>query len=286
VSLLAAFKGIQMAKTAGTSGRKLSRAPLIYVLAQVRIGAILQLAERIPPIQEALRKNYPYYRAKEMHNLHLGMPGSASEALGLARVEHWEFADRDRTSGFTLQSNAITFHTTRYDTFEPFLDALRNGLEAIHKELNVGLTTRIGLRYVDLIVPEQEGAPTMYVSPGLAGFPVQGVAKTNSETVVITSVQTEIGQMVLRYMQSRSGAILPSDLDTLSLQLQKSVDPGMSTATLDIDHFREFDKTDFSVDHAVTWTDQLHATTSKAFWDTLTPYALEKWQETTPRCAI
>jgi len=77
---------------------KLARSPLVYVVAQVRIGAVLKMGDYVPEIQEHMRQaGYALYRPGEVRDLQFGPGGTA---LRVAR--QWAFDRIDRTTGFLV----------------------------------------------------------------------------------------------------------------------------------------------------------------------------------------
>jgi uncharacterized protein (TIGR04255 family) len=87
------------------------------------------------------------------------------------RVERLMFFNSDNTQGFIVEQNAISFHTTEYDVFNTFADEFMKGVEIVHECVTLAHTERIGLRYLDAVVPPngEDGLPD-YLASGVLGL--------------------------------------------------------------------------------------------------------------------
>ena len=63
------------------------------------------------------------------------------------------------------------FQTTEYDTFESFIDEFMKGLGIVHECISLAHTERVGLRYLDAIVPPNgEERLSDYLASGVLGL--------------------------------------------------------------------------------------------------------------------
>lgn len=261
--------------------RKLSKAPLAYVVAQVRFAPILAMEKLVPDIQEELRKaGYPDYKPVLAHSIKLNLGsagGGESPELRIDRVQ-WDFVDKESKSGFILSTDSFAYQTTAYETHEPFIESFRRGLEVVHRHAKIDLTTRLGLRYVDVIVPVEGDSLPGYLQPGLEGFPASQIVMRDPVISVETLATTELGLIRMRCLQTGEGINFPGDLMPIRLTLPLLPVPAGRNATLDFDHFSNFEKPiDFSVADVVARLHELHKVTSRAFFVTVTEHALERW---------
>ena len=146
-------------------GTKMTNAPVYFTLAQVRHNPVLSLESYIPGIQESMRKaGYPDYQKAMAVVLNLGSVAPAAvdakqEQPQQLRFERYTFSNMERTRGFILDQNSLSFQSTDYDTFEIFSGAFLMGLEIAHKAVSYGFSERIGIRYDSAAsVPEPEVA--------------------------------------------------------------------------------------------------------------------------------
>lgn len=256
---------------------RLTNAPVVYVLAQVRFSAITKLGEKyIPNIQERLRGDYPRYQEFRAEEMAIQV-GGAGQVMEVVKHPRWEFSDRANQSGFVVLQEAITYHTTAYTTFEEFLEKLRIGLTQIQEELHIALTTRVGLRYVDLIVPDEGENLDSYVTERLLGFPLDKISATPGQQQTIAMTKTNDGNLVLRFRQSHNEVTLPQDLIDNTLTPCRTPPKDRPQAILDTDHYSSIDK-DFKVEDVADRLVRLHDVTSDAFKTIVTEYAWKKWR--------
>ncbi len=252
--------------------RKLTNAPLVYVLAQVRYSPILSMEKFIPHIQEQVRKTFPKFRKVVMQSLVLGVNGQPDTT----KVERWEFAGKDGDAGFIVQTDSFVFHTTAYKTFEDFISQFEFALSEVNKEANISLIERIGLRYVDVIEAEEGEELGVFLVPGLAGFPLEKLQVKTLISYMETITTTDEGVLVLKATKKLDGNLLPPDLQPIGLKMDRKISEGRPNAILDFDHYSE-QAMEFSIDDVVKKIDRLHNATSSAFWATTTKYAIDRW---------
>jgi uncharacterized protein (TIGR04255 family) len=156
-------------------GEKMKNAPVYFTIAQVRHNPVLRLGAYADEIQDRMRKvGYPDFKKG------VAMAFSLMSQLGeeqqtqppvVERVERLMFFNSDNTQGFIVEQNAISFHTTEYDTFETFADEFMKGVGIVHECVTLAHTERIGLRYLDAVVPPngEEGLPD-YLASGVLGL--------------------------------------------------------------------------------------------------------------------
>jgi uncharacterized protein (TIGR04255 family) len=236
------------------------------------------MAKYVPEIQDKFRKDYPRYQPVKTHEMKIPV-GPGDQSADVVILSRWEFADKDNRSGFILLDDALSYHTTAYETFEPFLEKLEQGLGLIHEMLKLDLTTRVGLRYVDLIVPESDEKLSQYVVPGLTGFPFEAITGSSGKQQAAGVVKTGEGQLVVRFTQDDT-SMLTQDLADHSLTPARTVEPGRLRGILDTDHFATPDRADFTVEDVVGRISRLHDISSIAFKTIISDHAWKKWGQT------
>lgn len=144
---------------------QLKNAPLAYILAEIRTDQF-DFVPHADAIWESL------------HHLYQGRDESVAnvikiEPTGIA-VEHikrYELSTKDRREGVILQQSSIILHATHYETSDEFLARLQAVLEAIKSIVpKLPLINRLGIRYVDVIVPQEGERPGDYVIPMVRGI--------------------------------------------------------------------------------------------------------------------
>jgi uncharacterized protein (TIGR04255 family) len=253
---------------------KLANSPLSLVLCQVRFSPLMAMADYIPKVQDQLRLGgYPVNASAPVRELQLG-PGGATAR---DRV-HWEFMAKDRRSSVVVTEGFVVLQTTAYDDFETFIDQLKTVVSTLNTVVGGLLVQRIGLRYVDAIIPAKGETWHDYVQPCLHGFESALFREDGVLRLHQTVAQTAVGTMLVRLHQNREGSVLPPDLGTGALHAPKgSAKPGELTTLLDIDHFHvcddEYDQLHFE---ALAW--KLKEASYEVFADNVvTRHALEVW---------
>ena len=136
---------------------KMKNAPVYFTIAQVRHNPVLRLDAYAPDIQDRMRKaGFPDFKQgiSIAFTLMSGVGGgSPPKAPEVQRVERLMFFNTESTKGFIVEQNALSFHTTEYDTFEKLADEFMKGLSIVHECVTLAHTERMGLRYLDAIVP-------------------------------------------------------------------------------------------------------------------------------------
>lgn len=256
----------------------LRRSPLVHVLAQVRFGPILKLAEYVPDLQERFRRlGYPLYEEASIRQL---LPGTSEKSLS-----RWSFVVKEKTDAVLMSPAFFVLETSHYTRFETFLHALHAALGAFREEVGETVVSRIGLRYVDAIRPDEAEDLGSYVRPGLLGFSESQFEEAGLPLVDVLRAyesrgRTRSGTLIMRVHQSRDGSYLPPDLRMTPLG-PVSFDPplaaGELVTSLDIDHFEELSM-DFEPDTIIDQFWRLHDYTETAFRSAVTDHALERWE--------
>lgn len=245
----------------------------MYVVAQVRIGAVLKMAKYVPEIQEHMRKaGYALYRATEVREVEFG-PKDPEIRI----TPQWAFNSIDRTAGFSLQAGAVTFHTTAYDTHERFFEELEKGLQIIKDAAGVEASERLGLRYVDAFQAGGEHDLADYLQDGLRGVSLEHIGARRPRSFLNLVTDTDVGGRLVVRIGLNADGVLPPNLIPTDLVLDKTFAPQRPLGILDYDHFIEKPEA-FSVKQAMARFNALHGIVSDAFRETISDFALEDWR--------
>jgi uncharacterized protein (TIGR04255 family) len=252
---------------------KLSNSPLVYVLAQVRIGAVLKINDYVPEIQEQMRKaGYDLYRKKEVRKLELGQ-GEPKERVTYS----WGFDRIDRAAGYIVQADSVVFHTTAYDTHETFFAELRRGLQIAQDVAGISAVERFGLRYIDAFQADADHELEEYLEEGLCGVSLTEIGAQRALLMTDLISDTDVGgRLVVRIGLNRVGTLPPNSVSK-DLVSERSFDASRPIAVLDYDHFIEKPEP-FAVDRAIERFRELHGVLSKAFRKTVSAFALDRWK--------
>lgn len=241
-----------------------TQAPVFYVLAQIKFNRIEQMARYVGPLQDALRRQgYPDF--SEDHQLHMQVTPGPQPDVQRQQVERWVFADQQREEGVILLKDALIFQTARYSGFTDFRNSVLQVLEALHREVELAYVDRIGLRYLDAVIPTGAHPLEHLLSPKLIGL-YREVAGEPKHTVTETVSGVANGTLVIRTLMSPRGALLPPDLQPMSLQLDARIQASQNqeAAVLDSDYFVEERET-FDTQAVKRQLDASHEVISEAF---------------------
>jgi uncharacterized protein (TIGR04255 family) len=252
---------------------KLEKSPLVYVVAQVRIGAVLKMADYIPEIQERMRKaSYSLFRPSEVRELEFG-PTETETRI----TSQWAFDRIDRTMGFLVQPSSVALHTTAYDTHPVFFAALQEGLQIVQDLVGIAASERLGLRYVDAFQASPEHELVDYLKEGLRGVGLEHIGATRPRLFTNLITDTDVGgRLVVRIGLNTEGA-LPPNLVPQDLVSVKTFNAALPIGILDYDHFIEKPE-EFSVERAIERFNELHGILSVVFRETVCGFALEDWR--------
>lgn len=201
-------------------GKKLTNAPVYYTVAQVRFNPVLDLDGYIPAIQSKMREaHFPDYKKEVVQQLVLPFGGAEQGQMAAPTVtpqSRYMFGDIAGHTMFLLETNALSFQTTNYDTFETFSETFLKGLGVLHDFLRLDFMERIGLRYLDAVQPSKDGETLReFLVPEVLGLALRGEGQLQhsvSETVVLTAA----GQLVSRVLIRHGHVSLPMELSGLA----------------------------------------------------------------------
>lgn len=248
---------------------KLDSCPLVFTLAQVRFSPVLVMDEYIPRIQEALRQEgYPKFAAESIGEIVIGPQPS------IGSTARWLFVNKQADKSVVLSPTFVAVETTNYDVFDSLLADLVKVVDILRNVVQVEFVERLGLRYVNLVRPSAGESVADYVKPGLLGLTPEELGVENVVQRHESRARTPYGQLVVRLLQG--DRILPPDLDSTALKVERTIETDETATLLDIDHFSvgewNFDNSEVS---SAMW--ELHEFTDAAFRTAVTAYAMKAW---------
>ena len=272
--------------------RILKRAPVVYILMQLRFAPILAMAKYLPDIQDALRRSgFPLMAEDAVKEVRVELNDGAVQTATEHRVA-WHFQDAGKTAAVVLRPDSFVFHASAYQDFERFLEAALKALELVHHGASLGPISGLGLRYVDVLCPDAQGSADRHLVAGLAG--VEGRAFAQVEDVpnatgldavrerrMLESVyRTAHGMLVQRVIENAGQPALPPDVLECKLKLRDlHANTEGRFVTLDTDHFRSEENTPFDLSMVEKGLRDLHAGTSAAFFAAINEEGAASWEQ-------
>jgi uncharacterized protein (TIGR04255 family) len=263
-------------------GTPLKNPPVYFTVLDLRFNTLLKLGDYLPSIQERMRREgFPDFAIRRtvaiQTTMQDGLPQASAPTTTV--VEHFVFGTADKTHRFVLGVANLALLSTRYASFEAFSDKFINGLENVHKIVNLDFIERIGLRYLDQIAPKQDDALEQYLAPEVMGVRDRlggDLVHAFSESV------NRYGPLQLRsrvVVQDSPIAIAP-DLaieQDMAIESRFRRNSGLH-AILDTDGFFE-GRVDFSIGTVRTQLQDIHDLLSHTFSVLVTDHARKVWNE-------
>lgn len=193
----------------------------------------------------------------------------------------WLITKADRSSGFILSKSSLTYHTTHYETNDEFIPELLCGLKAVHKVVTLDHLSRLGLRYLDAVLPSVEESVDQYLADGLRGVEFGAIPQyALSESVFETESGPLLSQgtLVARVHRSTTSLSYPPDMVPNGLVPMKRFESKsvVSHAIIDVDHFVE-GRIPLDFNEIKAQFVRLHTTIKLAFEATTTDHARKVW---------
>lgn len=262
-------------------GKKLTNAPVYYTVAQVQFNPVLDLDGYIPAIQSKMREaHFPDYKKQVVQQLVLPFGSTGQGQMAAPTVtpqSRYLFGDIDGRSLFLLETNALSFQTTSYDTFETFSRVLLKGLSIVQDALHLDFVDRIGLRYLDAVQPSMDGETLRhFLVPEVLGLALRGEGQLQ-QSISETIVSTAAGQLVSRVLIRHGHVGLPMELGGLA----PAIDPRFTQR----ESLHAIVDTDASIGHREVFEPSkvgarltaLHDEIVKSFNATVTDHARASW---------
>lgn len=261
--------------TTNAHRRKLDKAPITLALCQIRFSPIRDIATYVPKVQVALRQaGYRLDMSGQVQEIVFGPQGPQTRPF-----DRWEFLNVEKSRSVIITEQFAAFQTTVYTNFEDFVPEVIRLMDALVGAGADILITRVGLRYVNAIVPSNGKNWRSYVGPGLHGIHLTSM--TGALAAYHVFGETTHGRLLARMTQNSEGMLVPIEMGQQNLALQRQPPaPGTTITLVDIDHFKEWNK-DF-IDYQPKAMEQLlwdlKAVTYDVFRSFVTESAVEEWK--------
>lgn len=185
--------------------------PLAYVVAEIVISPYYSMNNAVPDLQNKLRRAYP--RTVEAQEVVVDGSKPAAQPV-------WRLLSASQEHGVQLGTRAIALHATSYIDSNDFLSRWADILDAIGAAKLDAFVERAGLRYIDLIVPPSNCAPSDFLADQLKGITLEGAMSLGS--MWAAGFQFSGSVVNLRAAApAPKGLILPPDFNPLPLHKPK-----------------------------------------------------------------
>lgn len=259
-------------------GTPLKNPPVYLTLAQVRFNPILKLVDFLPSIQESFRHaGYPDFERQQLMTIHVSLQDGKPMPTPVSQ-ERFQFGNVEKSHLFILDGQSLTLQSTKYGQFETFSECFAKGLEIVNQAVNLAFTERVGLRYLDRVMPREGETIEQYLADqvhGLAsrlgGKPLYSFAEALNEVGNI--------KLVSRVAIQEGPLSFPADLQAINMVFsERFTSYTGKSAILDNDGFVE-GREPFAASAVLKYLDAIHKVIGDAFKVAATPYAFLAWDK-------
>jgi uncharacterized protein (TIGR04255 family) len=128
----------------------LQNPPLKEVVCQIRFPIILKLGESPIDFQEAIRDRFPNFGVE--HGVAFEVSSDPNQSINPQVIPKvYRFLDEDETRTVSLSAGFYALSTTRYSGWQSFVSDLKFISERVLSIYKPRFTTRIGLRYINVL---------------------------------------------------------------------------------------------------------------------------------------
>lgn len=261
----------------------MSDAPVYYALAQAHFNPVMAMAKYVDQIQDRLRREgYPLFEQQQIMQLAFTETGQAqSQEPQIQQAVSWLMTRSDRQAGFILGPSTITYHTTHYQTHQEFIPELLRGLQAVHEVVSLDHVSRLGLRYLDAVLPRDGETVELYLTSGLHGIGFNATRKHAMTETVFTTDQHPLiqqGTLVVRVYRTVAPLGFPPDMlpDGLQIASRFDIKEPCAHAIIDTDHYVQ-GRMLVAMDPLREQLFALHAIIKSVFEATTTDHARNTW---------
>ena len=256
--------------------KKLSKQPLKFVLAEFRFSPVLKIAEFIPSLQEAFRKQYPIIKTKSEQAFQVSQSG-----LAVSTMEHWSFVSGDNKTAVEVNQERLIYCTTNYNRFDGFENACKIVLSTLAEIVDPGLILQVGLRYSDLVTVDENEKISELVDSNLV-FPnsINDLGESIHQRSEIF-IKTGLGVLAIRTLYGKHNLSCLPDIQGLPINIEKD-EVASERIILDFDNFWKVntnkDAVKFNVTEILKKLNIMHDNSRRAFWNITSDYARNtKW---------
>lgn len=255
---------------------KLTKQPLVMVLAEFRFSTILQIGNYVPLFQDLVRHNFPHFSTMKQQEIVVEPQG-----LKINQNDAWLFQSADKKSAYLLDKDRITFLTAEYNRFPDFLSHCQTAIKFVQDDIKPALILRIGLRYSNAILPTYpEEMIENYTQEAICNTSIGETFGDQLRHMNESIFKTKSGILAVRSLYGELNTTVWQDLTDVPIAIKKVMTPS-KRILLDFDNFwspEEGESQSFFTDFIIDKTTALHQNSRKAFWGITTDNGREVWK--------
>lgn len=258
---------------------KWAHPPLAYVVAEAVISPHYTVSQFIAAIQQSLRETYP--RTIDGVEISIDFAGSSPSPV---QQSMWQLLTPDNSRGIHIGTRAIALHATHYEDFPEFNNSLRRVLEAVESSGLNPFVERLGLRYIDYILPSEGHEPRDYLVPSLRGVTPSGAAQMPQASMWVSAFPFDSCTVNARIAApAPPGNVMPPNFAALPLAKPKTMEDaeeraksGSPIGFIDTDCTQAIGQT-FNASTLASKFSAMHDYISTTFRSFMSPLAEKEW---------
>ena len=257
-------------------GVPLKNPPVYFTLAQVRFNQILTLPDYLPKIQERFRhEGFPDFERINFVSIQVKMQDGQANPTPISQ-ERFQLSNLNRTNSFILDNQSLTLQSTDYGHFDDFSSRFLVGLTIINDAIKLAYTERVGLRYLDRIMPEKKEMIEHYLVDQIHGL-TSRLGGTPHYSYMEALNEIDNIKLVSRVAIQDGSLAFPPDLQLGNMLVAErfSAYTGRN-AILDNDGFIE-ERALFSTETIANQLEKIHTVIGAAFKAAVTTHAFDMW---------
>lgn len=259
-------------------GKKWKNAPVMYTVAQIRFNPVLSMESFVPDIQESVRSmGFPDFRREVLNVIGFSIGQPELSPPPMQTVTRFVFGNIEKTAGFVLENNALSYQCADYSNYENFSECILKFLEIVHKKITINYIERIGIRYLDAVLPAENESLADYLVPEVLGLTYLGDKITHSYSESL-SINNDGTGLVSKVFITKDPIGLPPEMAQSAYPLNPHFTNHMGlNSVIDTDGYFEGRKT-FDLKMIEQKLNDLHEQIVASFKLTATPHALKVWE--------
>lgn len=260
-------------------GTPLKKPPVYLTLVQVRFNPILKLGDFLPSIQESFRQaEHPDFERQHLTSIQLTIQDGQPPVPTPVQQERLLFGNTEKTHVFILDAQSLTLQSTNYGQFEAFSACFLKGLRIVNDAVKLAFIERVGLRYLDRVMPQTGEFIEQYLRDQVQGL---GSQLGGRPLYSFTESMNEIGNIKLlsRVAIQEGPLAFPPDIQPGGMKImERFMSYVDKSAILDNDGFVE-GREPFSDKVVSEHLDSIHKVIGTAFRTAVTPHAFTAWDQ-------
>jgi uncharacterized protein (TIGR04255 family) len=202
-------------------GKKLKNAPVYFVIGQVRFNPIpMPIRDNIDKIQEGFRQlGYTDYRPQTLQQMQIVLQNNQVTQKPVALVDIFEFANAERTELFRLEPNQLSLQTVDYQTFATFSETFAKALEILTTNVQLDFIERVGLRFLDAVMPREGEGVGDYLHTQLLGLSALADNLTTTFSLSETLMKRNSDSILARVVIQEGQVGFPPDLANTGMEI-------------------------------------------------------------------